>query len=156
MPEVSPRVLVVAYGNPLRGDDGVGAAIASALAPAAAEHVDVLICHQLTPELAECIAAVDLVVFIDAQLGGAPGSIAVSSVPHDATTHSTPLVHHMNPNALVSMAAALFGRAPSAFIVTVSAGSFELNEGLSERVALAVPEAIEVIRQLIANELHGA
>ena len=55
------KVLVIGYGNSLRGDDGIGPAVAQAFADEdATECADVIVCHQLTPELAESIAAVDL------------------------------------------------------------------------------------------------
>jgi len=64
-------VLVVGYGNPLRGDDGAGfnAAWLLSLDPRL-QGADVLIRQQLTPELAEDVARADLVVLIDAAVGG--------------------------------------------------------------------------------------
>ena len=50
-------VLVLAYGNPLRRDDGVGWVIGERLAELLPEEaVDVRVLHQLTPELAEPIS----------------------------------------------------------------------------------------------------
>jgi len=47
------RVLVIGYGNTLRGDDGLGQRAAEALAQRALpDGVEVLSCHQLTIELA--------------------------------------------------------------------------------------------------------
>ena len=74
-------VLVVGYGNPLRGDDGVGWRVAERLA--ADQRLDgaaVLQRHQLTPELALDISAVSLVVFIDASRDLPPGSVDVGRV----------------------------------------------------------------------------
>ena len=69
------RKLIIGYGNPLRGDDGVGWEVASRLAviiPSEAAHI--LTVHQLTPELAESVSEADLVIFIDASDVGEPGT----------------------------------------------------------------------------------
>ena len=68
------NALIVGYGNPLRGDDGVGQAVARAFADEAAiDGVDAVACHQLTPELAERFAAAARVVLIDAAAGPEAG-----------------------------------------------------------------------------------
>ena len=64
------RTLIIGYGNPLRGDDGVGWEVASRLAatiPEEAAHI--MTVHQLTPELAESVSEAELVIFIDASDG---------------------------------------------------------------------------------------
>ena len=72
------NALIVGYGNPLRGDDGVGQAVAQAFAEE--DGVDALACHQLTPELAERFAAAARVVLIDAATGSEAGRISVVSL----------------------------------------------------------------------------
>jgi hypothetical protein len=68
---VTRQALVIGYGNTLRGDDAVGQVVARALAgEAAIEGVEVIACHQLMPELAECIDAADMLLFITAKLYG--------------------------------------------------------------------------------------
>jgi len=59
--------LVIGIGNPLRGDDGIGWRLA-ALMPARAG-LAVRCRQQLTPELAEELASVERVLFLDAWLG---------------------------------------------------------------------------------------
>ena len=55
-------VLIVGYGNSLRGDDAIGEVVAQAFTnEAAIDGADVVICLQLTPEFAERLAVVDLV-----------------------------------------------------------------------------------------------
>ena len=75
-------VLVIGYGNALRGDDAVGLRAAERLAadgrlPGA--RIDA--CHQLTPELAADIAAARLVVLVDArENGGTAGDVRLEQV----------------------------------------------------------------------------
>ena len=76
---MSGKSLIIGYGNPLRGDDGIGQAAAQAFADeAAGDGIDVVRCHQLMPELAEQLAAVDLAVFVDAGATGAPGGVVTT------------------------------------------------------------------------------
>ena len=71
------RCLILACGNTLREDDGVG----PFLAQWAEEHwrddarVRVLCDHQWTPDMAEEIAAAETVIFVDCSLDQAPGQI---------------------------------------------------------------------------------
>ena len=127
------RALVVGYGNPLRGDDGVGQALAAALAKTATGTLDVIGCHQLVPELAERLATVDLAIFVDADIEGQPGSIRITRMQQSTTQHGSSLVHHVNPAALLLLSRQIYGRSPEAFIVTVAAGSLALNEGCRSR-----------------------
>ena len=74
-------VLVVGYGNSLRGDDGIGWHAAGLLVtdPRLAG-ARVLAQHQLVPELAADISQASLVVLVDAAAEGHPGSLSVRPV----------------------------------------------------------------------------
>jgi hydrogenase maturation protease len=62
----SARVLIIGYGNSLRSDDAAGIKVAETIATWQLPHVRSLAVHQLTPELAAELAAVELVIFVDA------------------------------------------------------------------------------------------
>ena len=64
--EPSTRLLVIGYGNTLRGDDGVGPRAAEAIATLALPGVRALVCPLLTPELAEAVSQAGVVIFVDA------------------------------------------------------------------------------------------
>jgi len=71
-------ILVIGYGNTLRRDDGVGVRAAEMMAADSRfADVEVLTVYQLTPELSLDIATASLVVFVDADVRGLPGSIEV-------------------------------------------------------------------------------
>lgn len=130
------RLLVIGYGNPLRGDDGFGYRAAERIPGAIAV-------HQLTPELVEPIARADRVVFLDATAEGAPGEIRRRAV-HPAAAESG-FTHHATPEALLSGAIALYGRAPEAEIVTVCGADFSVSETLSAAVAAALDTVVEAV-----------
>jgi len=145
---MTANALIVGYGNPLRGDDGVGQAVAHAFAnEAAIDGVEAVACHQLTPELAERFAAAARVVLIDAAAGLAAGGVSVTPL-HPASKPSSTLGHHVEPSQLLRMAQILYGRSPEAYLVTVGASSLTLGEGLSASVTAALPEVIATVRQL--------
>jgi hydrogenase maturation protease len=133
----------------LRGDDGVGPAAASAFADEN-EATRAIVCHQLTPELAECIAAADLIVFVDATVNIGPGTVAVCEV-HGAAQVSSALAHTSTPSALLTLARELYGRSPDALLVTVGVSSLALGAGLSDAAAAALPVAIATIRRLLSE-----
>jgi hydrogenase maturation protease len=148
------RALIIGYGNPLRGDDGVGPAVADAIAHEAMNATDVVNCNQLTPELAACLATADLVVFVDAGAGVGPGRVVIAPV-QCASAPSAGLGHHVDPGMLLGISRTLYGRVPEAFLVTVGACSFEFSEELSEAVTAALPDAIAAVRHLVREQLGG-
>ena len=134
-------MLVIGYGNPLRGDDAMG--------PVAAARLGGIAVHQLTPELAESIAKEDGVIFLDADVTLAPGEIAVKRV--EAT--DTPLTHSASPAGLLHLALAVYGAAPRAWLIGMGGESFELKEGLSEAAARAVESAVAAASHLMEPTL---
>ncbi len=151
-----PRdALVIGYGNPLRGDDAIGPAVAQAFEAAdALDRTRAIVCHQLTPELAERIAGVDLVVFVDAAVDIAPGTVAVRQL-HGAPTPSWGMGHIASPTALLELARALYGHSPDAFLVLVGVSSLALSESLSDIAAAALPDAIAAVRRLVSDRLSA-
>jgi hydrogenase maturation protease len=147
------KALIIGFGNTLRGDDGIGQAAARALASdAAIDGADVIGCHQLTPELAECIAAVGLVVFVDAAVDTQPGAVVIREI-QGASAQPSGLVHAANPAGLLDLARKLYGRTPEAFLVTVGVSTLALSDALSEAAAAALPEAIAAVRRLVLERL---
>jgi hydrogenase maturation protease len=134
-----PRTLLVACGNSLRSDDGVGwhvAAAARVAVPPSRLHI--IPCHQLTPELADAVAAADRVVFVDAACNDESGAVRVRALRPGDPVSARLTLHQFGPGDVLRLAAEVHGRAPSAWLVTVGAGSFEFGEGLSPGVAAAV------------------
>lgn len=147
-----PRQLVLACGNTLRGDDGVGWKIAEAVEnDTSLPGLQVLIVQQLTPELAEPISGADTVVFVDCSAISLPGEIAVFPVlPAESTSGS--LTHSVAPATLLALSRELYGTLPRrAYAITVGGQSFELAEQLSETVQLALPEAVQRLRRLLSD-----
>ena len=147
------RALVIGYGNTLRGDDGLGPAVAELLeAELAAEDVDVLSCQLLTPDLAEPVSRAELVIFIDAAAQGVPGAFACARVQPDRSRTSS-FTHHFDPAALLALADVLYGRAPEAYVLSICGESFDDGEGLRASIAARVPEVAQKARELVRQAL---
>lgn len=152
--------LVIGIGNPLRGDDGVGALLAEQAAMLTAAEpggpVAVRSVQQLTPELAEELARLEAVLFIDAWLapaGALPQLIEVSSAGSNGESHTAgaPGSHQLAPAALLAVSQALYGRAPEAQLLLVPAQAFEHGMVLSPALKAALPQARVLLRQWLSG-----
>lgn len=142
-------VLLIGYGNGLRGDDAIGIIIAEAVDAWNLPDVRVIACHQLTPELAEDISEAGLVIFADAASPGSPGEVTVAEVdPMDPTASSA---HSGDPARLLGLAQVVFGKCPPAWYVTVAAEDMGFREGLTETARRGVEEALARIRVFITG-----
>lgn len=140
------RDLVIAVGNPLRGDDGVGCVVLDRLRTVLAGRDPVV---ELRRESGEGTSLMDAwegrgrVIVIDAvESGAAPGTIhridaAEREVPTEFFHYST---HAFSVAEAVEMARVL-GRLPRRLVLYgVEGGSFAAGEGLSAPVAAAAGE----------------
>lgn len=145
------KPLIIAYGNPLRGDDGLGWHAARLLAGiASARNAEVLTCHQLMPELAQQISEAQTVVFVDAASEGPPGRLDWRRVEAQAGPAS--FAHHLSPELLLGMAKKLYGRCPQAFVVSVVGETFACSEELSPAVRAALPALVELVDNLLSGK----
>jgi hydrogenase maturation protease len=148
--------LIIGYGNTLRGDDGVGRYLAEEIARQNWPHCRVISTHQLTPELAEAIATVDQVIFIDAQWHQDQSSPSVqcrSLYLPSPEELSEELGHRGSPLALISLAKILYGVEVQAWWILIPAFTFDYGEKLSPLTARAQAEALTKIRSLVLVEM---
>jgi hydrogenase maturation protease len=122
-------ILVIGYGNELRGDDGLGPLVAKAVAAANIPGVRVLTARQLLPEFAADLAQVRLIVFVDAWETWRENGIEMRPLAiEDATDWCT---HQADPRTLLALTKAIWGQAPEAWWLTVSGQDFDFGERLS-------------------------
>ena len=140
--------LLLACGNTLRQDDGVGLRIALAAEKSfPSSQLRVIAAQQLTPEMAADLANTDLAIFVDACVDDEPGSIRVSAVAPGAEPLQT---HRLDPPALLALAQALWGPAPAqSFILTIGAGHLGYGEDLSAPLRQAIPRALRLLTGLL-------
>jgi hydrogenase maturation protease len=160
------KALVIGFGNIYRRDDGVGFAVLNALRERLGrpplgvdedgydslqshDEVGTLLLHQLVPELAGDIAAYDLIVFVDAHVGHVPELIYEEGLT--ACYKPATVSHTLHPCTLLAMVQEIFGRQPQGVLLSIRGYDFEFGEGLSDRTAALVPEAVERIWALVTE-----
>lgn len=150
------KVLILGYGNPLRGDDGIGWIAAFQLQDCNQDkNVIIETSHQLTPELAEQFSEFELVVLIDADAQGAPGEIKIRTV-EPADLQLEPINHFSTPESILAMAKDIYGKAPKTYIASISGETFDFQETLSPKIEAQLPGLIDSIQKIIKNETADA
>jgi len=150
--------LVIGYGNTLRGDDGVGPAVARQIRAEVGASVEVIEAYGLTPEVSARVSRASRVVFIDARMGLKAAEINVEELtPEDPASANWTMGHFLAPSQLLAMAGALYGHCPPASLVTIGGQCWEENDRLSVAVQRAVPKAVRVvIRQLKCRRIESS
>ena len=157
-----PHVLILAYGNPLRSDDGVAWHAAEALEGRfPPSEVEILRTHQLAPELAENVSHTRCTIFVDAAAAkdagnGHAGQIEVQEIHSDGLSSAPPVSfsHSLSPDHMLGLASRLYGAVPRAFCVTMTGGNFDHGESLSPPVLAALPTLIAHIEQIVQSNLR--
>ena len=151
-----PRILIVAYGNPLRSDDGLAWHVADALEDKLFHSdVEILRLHQLGPELAETVSRFRTVIFVDAAVptddGNLAGEISIQEIPRARIEQETAsrFSHSLSPVTVVALAMRLYGAAPKLFSATLTGSNFDHGESLSPKVAAALPRLVAGIKDMI-------
>lgn len=149
------KILVIGYGNPLRSDDGFGQrAVEQLKKEIKGQEVEFLECQQLTPELAERVAKVDLALFVDADTDGISGSMHSRFIAARRDQNSETLMHHLDPAGLLGLAEALYKKVPKAMLLTVTGECFGYGTQLSAEVAKALPGVVHHIEEIIEETVH--
>jgi hydrogenase maturation protease len=147
--------LILACGNTLRGDDGIGPWLAEWAEQRfhAEPRVRVLVRQQWTPELAGDIALAESVLFIDCSVASEPGSLNVTPVAPAAAQPGL-ATHHLGAAELLALARELYDALPrEALLVTLGAGATELGEVFSDPVTAALPHACRRIEETVLRLL---
>jgi len=146
------RVLIYGFGNPGRGDDGIGIELARAIEERAGDipglNIRVESDCQLNVEDALAVSEADVVVFCDAaEEGWEPFDFneVFPSMDIAFTTHS------MAPASLLALCEELYGKRPKAYLLAIRGYEWEIKEGLSERAARTLASSIGFLRGFLAG-----
>jgi hydrogenase maturation protease len=154
-------ILVAGVGNIFLGDDGFGVEVARRLAgetlPAGARVADfgirgLHLAYQL-------LDGIDTLILVDAMArGGTPGTLYVFE-PDAAAAPGSSVVdaHGLDPASVLAMVGRLGGCVGRAIVVGCEPAELEERIGLSTPVELAVEEALQLVRHLLASlDTHAA
>lgn len=143
----TPRILCLCYGNPSRGDDGLGPAAGQALEEMALPGVTVELDYQLGVEHAMAVAEHDLVLFIDAAARGAAPFEVRRVEPKAVLSFSS---HSLTPEQVLGLAEGVFGAAVPGYVVAIRGYHFgEFCEELSEEARENLNAALEYTRRIL-------
>jgi hydrogenase maturation protease len=141
-------VLLIGYGNPGRLDDGLGPALAEAVDALRLPGVTVDIDYQLQPEDAAAIAAHDVVIFADADVGCEGPYRFQRITPKRQTSFSS---HSTSPRALLALAHEAFGASTAGYILGIRGEAFD---DFGEELSPAARANLDAARDFIIPLLH--
>jgi hydrogenase maturation protease len=162
-------ILLIAYGNVSRRDDGVAMHILRRLRrslglPAVeddeeveehlTEQVAALAVHQLGPELVEDLVAYDFVVFMDAHIE-TPGWATIHWQEVTPAYRPSIVTHYVRPETLLALCLSLYHRCPRAYVLSVLGVDFDLGEDLSSETASRAEQAAVRLRNWLAEQGAG-
>lgn len=142
--------MVIGYGNTLRRDDAVGYQIAQQAERLWSPRLRAIVLDQLTPEVAAELAEAEQAIFVDARAASCPFPISAEAI-EPLLQGSALLVHAMTPQFLLGLCQALYGRCPRSWVIPMPAVDFQFGEGLSAVAQEGIPQALAVIKRLLAG-----
>jgi hydrogenase maturation protease len=139
-------LLIVAVGNPSRGDDALGPLLLDRLAAHVNDEVELLTDFQLQVEHALDLQGRQAVLFVDAaHPGHATQPVQLTRIEADAAL--TGASHALRPQAVLHVAQRFLAEVPPAWLLSIEGESFELGAGLSDaaqaRLHLAEQQALQ-------------
>ena len=149
------RCLILACGNTLREDDGVGPFLAQWAEERWRDdpRVRVLCGQQWTPEMVEDVAHAESVIFVDCATDCEPG--LVRAVPAEPAPDISKIgTHQLEAAQILALSKQLYGKMPrSSLLLTLCAASLELREGFSDAVQNALPDAKRILDESVQSLL---
>jgi hydrogenase maturation protease len=149
-------MIVLACGNPSRGDDALGPeflAAVEALPRPPGLDIEFVTDFQLQPEHAADLAGRDLALFVDASVAAAaPFRFEVVAPARDRTFSS----HAMSPAAVLAACREAFGAAPAAYVLAIRGERFELGEAMGEGARANLRAALAFYARLLAAPTAAA
>lgn len=141
-----PALIVFAWGNESRGDDGIGPTLAGHLADLKRPGLVIIEDHQLNIEHVMDFSGSTPLLFIDASVSISSGFRVSRIAPSADGNFST---HAISPQALLNVYRESIGESmPDAFLLEIAGSQFELGEGLSAAALEAVEDAQEMLASL--------
>jgi hydrogenase maturation protease len=148
------QVIVLACGNPSRGDDALGPLLLDRLqnwldAEGLADGFELIGDFQLQIEHALDLAGRRLALFIDAGHGTPAPFVFRETVAIEKAGHST---HALPPESVLAVLRRVSSEAPpSAFVLCVRGEKFEMGEDLSFAASGYADAAFDLLRHLCGN-----
>jgi hydrogenase maturation protease len=147
---ITDDILILGYGNPARGDDGLGPAIANAMADRGIPKVTTIWDYQPQVEHASDVAASAIVVFVDAARSGAEPYSLRHLRPQAIGSFSTHLLH---PESVLDIAHQTLGWTGRAYLLAVRGYRFDVfEETLTPKARANLSMALEALAAHVRDD----
>lgn len=159
------KFIILGYGNPDRGDDGIAYHLLNELIQKYSTkkedlsnfqeagildlnpEIDLWYNLQLIPEVAQDLANYEHAIFLDAHTAEIPELILVKELT--PAYKNSPFTHHLTPGSCLDLAEKLYQHAPHATLITVRGYSFDFSRELSSETTRLAEQALHIIGELI-------
>lgn len=150
------RILIYAFGNPGRSDDGLGNAFVEQfqerLAKRKRENLPVPDCDfdsnfQLNIEDAERISHFDRVIFVDASVEEDLTDCQLSPLEEKDPVQFT--THAASPGYIARLCREIFHQSPEIYLLRIKGFDWEFKEGLSPEGKLNLERALGILDQFL-------
>ena len=146
-------ILIYAYGNPGRQDDGLGNRLVELLEPWISENglnnVELDSNFQLNIEDADNIREKDIVVFVDASILDIEDFQFDVVEPSEGRSEFS--MHSASPAYVLALCNKLYNKFPETYILQIKGYEWEFQEGLSERAAKNLESAVSFLKDRIVQ-----
>lgn len=138
--------LIIALGNPQRGDDGAAAEVCRLIGPGEWTVTEAM---ELTPEMAESISVASRVIIADADYRG--GEATLQDLSSTACCPA-PLTHSLRPGDLIAAARHLYGFHGQAWLLRIPGADFGLGQPISATAKANIAAAARLLGDLINTD----
>jgi len=146
-------ILIYAYGNPGRQDDGLGNCMVDLLEPWLSENgidnVELDSNFQLNIEDADIIKDKDIVVFIDASIEDIDQYQLGIVEPSEGRSEFT--MHAASPAYILALCIKLYNKHPETYLLQIKGYEWEFQEGLSDKAAENLDSAATFLKEKIIS-----
>ncbi len=144
----SKQLVILAYGNPSRGDDALGPHLLHQMEILcqSKENIEFIEDFQLQVEHVLDLEKGNLILFIDASISCPPPFEFIQLQAKQDITYTS---HALHPAAVLYAYQQVYHQSPPpAFLLTVRGETFELGEPLSQSATLHLAATFEFVKQL--------
>jgi hydrogenase maturation protease len=143
------RILIYAYGNPGRQDDGLGNRLVEELGKwiesRGIEGIELESNYQLNIEDALRIAEKDIVIFVDASNEEIEDIDFSVIEPSEGRSEFT--THSASPSFVLALCINLYGKHPETYLLQIRGYSWEFREDLSEKAEKNLEKALAFLKK---------
>ncbi len=153
---VKDKILVYAYGNPGRQDDGLGAALIKRLdqylEASPANNIVTDTNYQLNIEDAATVAEASMVIFADASIEDIEAYSFTEVKPNDARVEFS--MHAVSPAFVIDLCRKIYGAAPPAYLLHIKGYEWDFREELTDAALANLDKAFAFLINFLRKQNH--